>query len=212
MKKIFFNYSNESEDVKMMCNLCLHFAVLKDKVELWHKGKILPGDTIDETIHKNFNDSDAAMHLLSLSYAAEDDCMELLKEGMDQRKENIPVLLSSFDWESDTNIKQLKEKLLPHDHKPIDIHSNYNEMYTEIVRTVKREVLGIKGEVKFNTRSFYYILAAASLVAGGFVANWANSIFGNLGITLAVFSLFIIAALFTLRKIIFPTSISTSKS
>ena len=211
MKKIFFNYSDEAEDGKMMRNLCLHFSVLKDKVDLWHKGRIRPGDVVSDAMSGNLNNADAVLHLLSISYAAEDDCMGLLKEGVEQHKKNIPVLLSSFDWESVDAIKKLQEELLPHDHKPVDVHPNYNEVYTEIVQTVKKDVLGIESTNRFTDRIYYYLLAAAELIAGGFVSVWVNNIFNHLGITLAVFGLFMIAAFFTLRNIIFPTSISASK-
>lgn len=211
MKKIFFNYSDEAEDAKMMRNLCLHFSVLKGKVELWHKGKMRPGDPVNETMSSNLNDADAALHLLSISYAAEDDCMDLLEQGIQQNKKNIPVLLSSFDWQSVDSIKQLQEELLPHDHKPVDVHSNYNEVYTEIVQTVKKDILGIEGNAGFNDRGYYYALSGILLGIGFFVTRWANKEFDHLGITLGVFTLFIIAAIFILRNIIFPTSISTSK-
>jgi TIR domain len=211
MKKIFFNYSDEAEDAKMMRNLCLHFSVLKDKVDLWHKGKILPGDTVDEELSFNLNNADAVLHLLSISYAAEDDCMELLDQGIKQDKNNIPVLLSSFDWQSVDPIKQLEEKLLPQDHKPVDVHPNYNEVYTEIVQTVKKDVLGMEGKAGSGGRIFYYILSALILAVGSLVTIWANNIFNHLGITLGVFALFVISAFLTIRKIIFPTSISTSK-
>jgi hypothetical protein len=211
MKKIFFNYSDEAEDAKMMRNLCLHFSVLKDKVDLWHKGRILPGDTVNETQSVNLNNADAVMHLLSISYAAEDDCMKLLDQGVQQHKKNIPVLLSSFDWESVDAINKLREDLLPHDHKPVDVHPNYNEVYTEIVQTVKKDVLGIETKAGPNGRMFYYVLSGLILVVGSVVTIGTKSFFDNLGITLGIFALFIIAAIFTLRHIIFPTNISTSK-
>jgi hypothetical protein len=211
MKKIFFNYSNDSEDGKMMRNLSLHFSVLKDKVDLWHKGKLLPGDTVDEALSDNLNNSDAVLHLLSISYAAEEDCMELLEQGIEKQKKNIPVLLSSFDWQSVDAINKLEDELLPQDHQPVDTHANYNEIYTEIVQTVRSEVLGVKSKGRPNDRLYYYILATLILAAGAGISLWANSIFDHLGITIGVFSLSVIGALFTLRHIIFPTSVSTSK-
>ena len=211
MKKIFFNNSDEAEDAKMMRNLCLHFSVLKDKVDLWHKGKILPGDTVNETLSTNLNNADAVLHLLSISYTAEDDCMKLLGQGIKQDKNNIPVLLSSFDWESVEEIKKLQEKLLPHDHKAVDVHPNYNEVYTEIVQTVKKDVLGIETKAGSNGRMFYYVLAGLILVVGTGATILTKDSIDNWGITAGLFSLFIIAAFFTIRKIIFPTSISTSK-
>ncbi len=211
MKKIFFNYSADPDDGKMMRNLCLHFSVLKNNVELWHKGKILPGDVIEESLRKNLDDSDLALHLLSISYAAEDQCVSLLEEGIVNHKKNVPVLLSSFDWQSMDSIRQLENELLPGDHKPVDTHPNYNEIYTEIVIAVKQDLLGIDTKTGTTDRLYFYLLAGVLLTVGSVLAYWANGLFNNLGITLMVFAMFVFAAVFILRKIIFPTSVSTSK-
>jgi hypothetical protein len=137
--------------------------------------------------------------------------MELLKQGIKQDKNNIPVLLSSFDWESVDPIKKLEEKLLPQDHKPVDVHPNYNEVYTEIVQSVKKDVLGIETKTGSNGRMIYYVLSGLILLIGSVLSLSTKDFFNNPGITLGIFGLFIIAAFFTIRKIIFPISISTSK-
>lgn len=212
MKKIFFNYADEAEDKKMMCNLCLHFAVLKNDLELWHKGKILPGDVVNDSLSRNFKDSDAALHLLSISYATEDQCVNLLNQGIQLHKKNIPVLLSSFDWESLKPVQELKDELLPEDHQPIDTHQNSNAAYTGIVRAVKKEVLGIESNEPENERPFYYMVAALALLTGVGVSVWMQKELEHIGLTLGVFSLFILTALFALRKIIYPTTVSTLKT
>lgn len=211
MKKIFFNYSADPEDAKMMRNLCLHFSVLKNKVELWHKGKIMPGDVIEESLRRNLDDSDLALHLLSISYVTEDQCVSLLEEGMEHQIKNVPVLLSSFDWQSMDSIRQLENELLPGDHKPVDTHPDYNKIYTEIVVAVKKDLLGIDTKTGNTDRLYFYLLAGVMLAVGSALAFWANNLFGKLGITLMVFAMFVFAAVFILRKIIFPTSVSTSK-
>jgi len=211
VKKIFFNYADQKEDTEMMQNLCLFFAVLKDKVLLWHKDKILPGDVRKDALNKNLDDSDAAIHLLSNSYENEPGCKEILNRSLQQNKKNIPVLISTFPWEMDNTLLQLKNDLLPHDKKPVNSNSKPEVVYTEIVRSVKKDLLGDETKLSFNDRWYYYILAAIALAAGFFAAYWTNDIFNSLTITLLVFLLFAVTALFILRKIIFPTSVTTYK-
>ncbi|MEP6675098.1 MAG: TIR domain-containing protein [Ferruginibacter sp.] len=211
MKKIFFNYSGQQDDVVMMTNLSLHFAVMKDRVSLWHKGKILAGEVIKDALDKNLEDSDAAVHLLSINYVAEDDCMELLQHSIEQHKKNIPVLLTSFDWQAEKTISALKDEFLPLDHEPVDTHRNFNVVYTEIVQTVRRDIFGDETAVKFDHRNHYWLLAGVVLVIGFFAALWMDNLFDSISIALLSFMLFGIAALFILRKTIFPTSVSTTK-
>ena len=211
MKKIFFNYSGQEQDVVMMTNLSLHFAVMKDRLSLWHKGKIVAGEEIKTALDKNLADADATIHLLSINYVTENDCMEVLQHSIEQHKKNIPVLLSSFDWESDKTLSKMEDEILPLDHQPVDVHPNFNAVYTEIVQSVRRDIFGDDRPVKFNHRGHYLLLAGLLLVAGLFAAWFTNNAFGSIIISLLSFTLFVIAALFVLRKIIFPTSVSTNK-
>ena len=212
VKKIFFNYSDQAEDVVMMKNLCLHFAVLKDKVSLWHKEKIIPGDDRKKLVEKNLAESSAAVHLLSIAYETQDDCTDILQRCISEHKKNIPVLLSSFDWESDDALVKMKDELLPQDHQPVDTHANFNAVYTEIVQRVKNDLFNDNSKIKFNQRGFYFALAGLVLIAGFFVSLWVNTIFDSISIALLTCCMFIICSLFVLRKIFFPVSVSTSKS
>ena len=211
VKKIFFNYADDEEDIKITQDLCLYFAVLKDKVSLWHKDKIMPGDVIKDALHKNLDDADAAVHILSVAYENENDCKEILDKSILQNKKNIPVLVSTFPWEFDDAIVKLKAELLPHDHKPVDLHTNTHVVYTEIVYSVKNKLFGAGPNLQFNQRGYYYLLAGIALAAGFIAAFFANDIFGSLAVSLLAFTMFACTALFILRKIIFPTSVSTSK-
>ena len=211
MVKIFFNYADQKDDTAIMEDLYLFFSVLKDKIFLWHKAKILPGDDIKDALNKNLDDSDATVHLLSNSYENEAGCKEILNRSIQQNKKNIPVLLSTFPWELDEKLVQLKKDFLPPDHVPIDLQPNKKVTYTQIVRSVNKDLLGNHAEVSFNDRWFYFLLSAVALLAGFFAAYWANNIFGSLAVVLLVFLLFVLTALFILRKVIFPTSVLTNK-
>lgn len=211
MKKIFFNYSGEEKEIIMTNNLCLHFVVLKDKISIWHKGKIFPGDVVKDELEKNLEDSQAAVHLLSAAYENDDDCTDILQRSLEGNKKNIPVLLTSFDWESDAKLLPLKAAMLPQDKRAVDLHPNQNLVYTEIVKSVKKDLLGDDSKLSFNDRGYYFILAAIALLVG-FVAAWyTNVLFGSFTISLLVFLLFVAAALFVIRKIIFPVSVTTYK-
>ena len=211
-KKIFFNYSSSEKDTVMLTNLCLHFAVLRDKVSLWHKGKLIPGDDIKVTMEKNLDDSNAAVHLLSINYETEADCTDIMQRSISLHKKNVPVLISYFDWESDDTLTQLKEALLPHDHEPVDAHPNFDKVYTEIVQSVKNDLFNDSTRISFNQRGYYYLLAGIALVAGICTSVWVNNEFDSILVTLLVFAMFLITSLFILRKIFFPVSVSTNKS
>jgi hypothetical protein len=180
-------------------------------VSLWHKEKIIPGDDIKKTVEKNLDESTAAVHLLSIAYETEEDCTDILQRCISQHKKNIPVLLSSFDWESDNTLVQMKDEILPHDHQPVDTHPNFNMVYTEIVQAVKNDLFNDNSKIRFNQRGFYFALAGLVLVAGFFISLWANNVFNSILITLLVFGMFVVTAFFVLRKIFFPVSVSTSK-
>ncbi len=210
MKKIFFNSSSQVEDTKTTEDLCLFFAVLKDKVSLWHKDKIIPGDDRKLSLNKNLDDSDVAIHLLSNDYENEPVCAEIMNKSIEQHKKNIPVLVSTFPWELDDILLQLKKELMPHDLVPLNRQPNREIIYTEIVKNVNNELLG-GSKISFNDRWYYILLAAIACIAGFFAAFYANDIFGSLTIALLVFLMFIFTALFILRKIIHPVSVSTNK-
>lgn len=210
-KKIFFNYAGDEEDIKMTQDLCLYFAVLKDRVSIWHKDKIMPGDVIKDALIRNLENADAAVHILSNAYENEENCREILARSIQLNKKNIPVLISSFPWEFDETLVTLKEELLPRDLKPVDLHNNIHVVFTEIVRSVKDKLFGVDVKLRLNERSFYYLLAGFALVAGFVASFFTYHIFGSLAITLLTFLMFICTALFILRKIIFPTSVSTNK-
>ena len=212
MKKIFFNSSSQEEDIKAADDLCLFFAVLKDKVSLWHKDKIMPGDDRNIALDQNLNDSDVAIHLLSNAYENEPLCAEIMSKSIEQHKKNIPVLVSTFPWELDDTLVQLKEEFVPHDLVPLSRRTDDDKraVYTGIVKDVNNELLGA-GKISFNDRGYYFLLSGIALVAGFFAAWYTNDIFGSLTMTLLVFLMFIFVALFIVRKVIHPTSVSTYK-
>ena len=210
-KILFLNYADSHpDDVKMFNNLSLHLSILKDKVESWSKGRIIAGEVKDEIINQNFKKADAIIHLLSVHFENEKQCLALLENSIKEDKKIIPILISSFDWESDSLLKNLQDKLLPENKEPVDSFKNNNEILTDIVKLIRAEILGEKvSDKRKSDRGFYYILSAIVFLAGCAATYWIHTTFGQLSISIMVFLMFCCVVLFVLRKILFPTNISS---
>lgn len=211
-KKIFFCYSDNESDQRQFTNLCLHFSVLQDKAEFWYKSKLKGGDDVDEITQKKVAESDVFLHLLSVHYLNDADCKKQFESSVSNKKVLIPVLLSSFDWQSDENLKKLSEEILPEDKKAIDLHPNFNEVCTEIVQNVRKVVFEeIVPKKSNNSRAFYWILASIILVIGGLASIFVYNLFKDFIIPIIVFLMFVSIDLLILRNLIFPTNISSLK-
>lgn len=213
-KKIFFTYSEK--DKIQFNNLCLHFSVLQDKAEFWYKAKLEAGDNMQEQIDKKLSESDIFLHLLSVHYANDyqndPTCKKQFDYSVSGNKTLIPVLLSSFDWQSDANFSKLGDEILPEDKRPVDLHENFNEVCTEIVQNVKHVVYGEKSAPKnSNSRAFYWILAAIVLLIGSLTSVYVYKLFSDWILPVIVFLMFVSIDLLILRRLLFPTNISSVK-
>src|SRR5688572_4588524 len=159
-KKLFLNYANSHpDDIALFKNLALHLSIIKDKIDPWFKRKILAGEVRDDVIHANLKDADAVIHLLSIHFENEAQCVELLKNSIRDNKKNIPILISYFDWESDVVLVSLKDEILPRDGNPIDAYPNSNKILAAVVKKVRSEIFNEDySDKKMSTRNFYYIL------------------------------------------------------
>ena len=209
-KKIFFTYSDP--DKTQFNNLCLHFSVLQDKAELWYKDKLLGGDNTDESIKQKLSESDILLHLLSAYSANDTACNQQIEYSVSAQKKIIPVLLSSYAWQSDHNFNRFKDDILPIDKEPIDLHKNFNEVCTEIVQDIKQSVFGEKVSNKnTSSRAFYWILGSLVLVIGILTSVYVYKLFDDWIIPVIVFLMFVSIDLLILRKLLFPTNISSLK-
>jgi hypothetical protein len=212
-KILFLNYADNSpDDVKMFHNLSLHLSILKDKVEAWSKAKIMAGEVKEEIINANIKNADAVIHLLSVHFENENQCLKLLETSILEKKKIIPILISSFDWESDESLAHLKNEMLPEDKKPIDSYNNPNEVFTEIVKSIRVEVFGDSiPEPPKSDRNFYYILATIVFLIGCSATWWVYTTFHKISISVMVFLMFCCIILLVVRKVLFPTNISSIK-
>ncbi len=212
-KILFLNYADShADDVKMFNNLSLHLSILQDKVEAWSKTKIMGGEVKEDVINANFENADAVIHLLSVHFGTENQCLKLLEKSINENKKIIPILISSFDWESDPSLANLKDEMLPEDKKPVDTYNNNNAILTEIVKLIRVEVFGDSvPEPRKSDRAFYYILAAIVFLTGCTATWWVYFTFNKISICIMVFLMFCCIILFVLRKVLFPTNISSIK-
>jgi TIR domain len=209
-KKIFFTYSET--DKTQFNNLCLHFSVLQDKAEFWYEDKLTGGDNRQEVIDQKLSESDIFLHLLSVHYLDDADCKKQFDYALSSNRTLIPILLSSFDWQSDKNFNRLKDELLPEDKRPVDLHENFNEVCTEIVQHVKYAVYGEKvAQKNKSSRAFYWILAFIVLLIGSLTSVYVYKLFDDWMIPVIVFLMFVSIDLLILRKLLFPTNISSLK-
>ena len=212
-KKLFLNYANSHpDDIALFNSLALHLSILKDKIDPWFKGKILAGEVRDDVIHANLKDADAVIHLLSIHFENEAQCVELLKNSVRDKKKNFPILISSFDWESDLVLMSLKDEILPKDGKPIDAYPNSNEILTNVVKMVRSEIFDEEySDTKNSSRNFYYILAGILFLIGGIASFWVFTNLNDISLSIITFLMTCCIILFVLRKVVFPTNISALK-
>jgi TIR domain len=209
-KKIFFTYSDT--DKTQFNNLCLHFSVLQDKAEFWYKDKLLSGDDVEEVTKQQLSESDILLHLLSVYSANDTACKKQIEYSVAADKKVIPVLLSSYDWKTDHTFSRFEDHILPEDKQPIDLHQNFNAVCTEIVQDIKQSVFGEKVSRKNNnSRTFYWILASVVLLIGIFTSIAVYNFFSDWIISGIAFLLFVCIDLLILRRLLFPTNISSLK-
>jgi hypothetical protein len=210
-KKLFLNYSDsDPDDRRIYQNLRLHLSPVSGRIEAWSPSNIAPGEEITNTIQTNFTNADAVIHLLSIHFENETQCVDLLKKSVESRKTNIPVLISSFDWESDPLLTNLKKEILPSHDSPVDTFTNQDQVFTSIIKAIRREVLGDDTPFEMKSdRRFYYVLSGIVLALGVVATLWVQATFAQLYISLMVFLMFCCIILFTLRKVVFPTNISS---
>jgi|SRR5687767_5801682 len=212
-KKLFLNYANSHpDDVAHFNNLSLHLSILKDKVETWFKEKTLAGDVKEDAIRENLKNADAVIHLLSIHFENEAQCVELLKNSIRDNKKNIPILISYFDWESDVVLVSLKDEILPRDGNPIDAYPNSNKILAAVVKKVRSEIFNEDySDKKMSTRNFYYILAGVIFLTGVAGTVWVYTTVDDPLLSLITFLMTCCIIFFVLRKVVVPTNISALK-
>ncbi|MBF0168813.1 MAG: toll/interleukin-1 receptor domain-containing protein [Alphaproteobacteria bacterium] len=145
MFNIFISYSHKDEDIKNM--LVRHLEPLKKLklVNIWHDGKISPGEDLGKKIGTEINKAHVILLIISIDYINSKYCYDVeLEEAIDRHVKGesrvIPIIARNCYWKH-TPFSTLLA--LPKDGRPIaswpphDIDS----VYTEIVTSLKDAIV-----------------------------------------------------------------------
>lgn len=149
--RIFISYSHN--DLKYKKELLTHLKSLEltHNVNVWHDGKILPGDTIDVEILKQLVISDVVLLLVSPNFLSSFYCIDIeLNKALQRHDEGkcivVPIILSESVIDDSISFSKLMR--VPEDGKPIQKFKPQNNGYVNAVARIKQMI-----DAKFvNTR------------------------------------------------------------
>ena len=217
MKKIFFAYSDDTEDVGLYKELKQHFTAyarqgflsIIDKDELFRTS----GDL--EKTNELLRNSDFAIPLLSIDYLNSNECLKLLDDARASKKPIIPILLRACEWEEVAELRDLHGNILPDkDQSVVQLISSNKTgdvIFSGIAKRVKAVIFDDdlkkleEAQMSGNSRAFYYILAGIVLVIGGLASATAYSRLSDWKIASIIFLMFVVVALLALKNVLFPT-------
>ncbi len=214
-KKIFFSYSNHSDDLELYDKINKHFTAyskygllaIVDKNEIFRSS----GDNAD--IKEIQNTTDITIPLLSVDYVNDEECIKQLDNAASSDKMIIPVLLRDFDWEAFQKINQYRKTMLPDDLTSVENHittdQNDDTIFKEIAQRVKGIVLPEIGEISIqhSTGIFYYIIATIVLVIGLLGSWFIYDQYNDYRISIAAFLMSAIIAMLALKNVLFPNKV-----
>lgn len=221
-KKIFFSYSNHTEDLELYSRINKHFAAyagigllgIIDKKEIFK----LTADR--NKVIEILKTTDITIPLLSIDYVNDQECISQLESAGGENKIIIPVLLRDFDWQAFNQISRYQEKMLPNDRTPVENHisrdSNDDTVFKEIAQQVKAVIFPeIKNlEVKRSSNTFYYVIAGLVFVIGIVASVIVYNLTGGLDqlqrILFTVLSLLMFSciSLIALKNVLFPNKLN----
>ena len=214
-KKIFFSYSNQTEDLELYKKINKHFAAyagigllgIIDRAELFR----LTGDKA--AINEILKSSDITIPLLSIDYINDEECLQQLDIAASSQMRIIPVLLRDFDWEAFQKITQYKKQMLPNDLTSVENHisagNNDDTVFKEIAQNVKAIIFPEIGNllIQKSSHTFYYIIASIVLIIGMLAAWFIYDQQGDYRISIAAFLMSAVIAMVALKNVLFPNKI-----
>lgn len=139
--KIFISYSHHDEQV--VERLITHMAALRREglVQAWYDRKISAGETLDDEIFRELEESDIVLLIVSADFINSDYCYEReLKRALEKAKAGelivIPVIAEACDWHS--TLGQLKA--IPKDGKPVSEWQSQNTALLLVVQEIRQIV------------------------------------------------------------------------
>ena len=214
-KKIFFSYSNQTEDLELYKKINKHFAAyagigllgIIDRAELFR----LTGDKA--AINEILKSSDITIPLLSIDYINDEECLLQLDIAASSQMRIIPVLLRDFDWEAFQKITLYKKQMLPNDLTSVENHisagNNDDTVFKEIAQHVKAIIFPEIGKliIQKSSHTFYYIIATIVLIIGMLAAWFIYDQNGDYRISIAAFLMSVVIAMVALKNVLFPNKI-----
>lgn len=217
-KHIFFSYSDYSKDKELYSLLNRHFSsyVRKKLISIIDKDSIFSSTASKEGAFEFLKKADLAVPLISADYLANEECFQLLKTAIAEKKDIIPVLIRDVDLDSDDELKILRNKILPEDGKSILEHFDNKEDDDIILVAVSKRIKDAafkelsSVEIRSDSNIFYYILAFLILGLGTTASLFVWNHLHDLTISIFVFLLFLCIVFFALKHVLFPTSFKRS--
>lgn len=219
-KKIFFSYSNHSEDLDLYNKINKHFAAYSsigllgiiDKKEIFRI--TADKDQALELLKK----ADITIPLLSIDYVNDEECLQQLDSAENNHVKIVPILLRDFDWQAFHKINQYKKEMLPGGQTPVENlldSTNDDTVFKEIAQSVKAMILPeINGlELQKTPHTFYYIISSLVLVIGIIASVIVYQQTVELGstqqllFTTLCFLMFACIGLIALKNVLFPNKV-----
>jgi len=222
MKKIFFAYSDESEDINLYKELKLHFNPYAKKgiLTIIDKDELFRISSSKEKAIEQLQTSDFAVPLLSIDYLNNEECLKLLEAAAVSNKPIIPVLLRACEWTEVERLKTLEKTLLPNDQQPVAQHISAeggdDKILSGIAKTGKaimfKDDLEKLNEIpiKQTPKLFYYILAGIVFLIGVMGAFISYSFWGDWKISIIYVLMFAAIAMLPLKNVWIPTKFKTN--
>jgi hypothetical protein len=217
MKKVFFAYSDDTEDIGLYKELKQHFTAYARQgfLSIIDKDELFRISGNKEKTNELLQNSDFTIPLLSIDYLNSDECLKLLDAAKASQKPIIPILLRACEWEEIDKLKDLGGNILPDKEQSvaqlISSDRTGDVIFSGIARKVKavifnddlKKLEGIK--VTGGSKTFYYILASIVLLIGGLASAISYSRLMDWKISAVIFLMFVVVALLALKNILFPT-------
>ena len=220
-KKVFFSYSQDTDDLKIMEELNPHLLNYSKKglIEILDRNKLNLAIGDPEGVKKEMSTAQLAVQFISVDYLNDDQCIQLLQTAQENKITILPILLRECDWESDNTIKQLGDLIFPDKDTPVAKfllqESNKDEILTKLANKLKSKIFPELAHVEMKKGSglFSYILSGLVILCGIVGVYLIRNMEGQnkfvfIGI---IITMTILLCLVSLRDVFFPTHYKINK-
>jgi len=140
MASVFVSYSHKDEVLRDEFEVHLSMLKREKAISVWHDRRMLPGDTIDETISGYLADAEIIILLVSPDFLDSYYCYEKeMLAALEQHEQGISrvitVILRPCDWESAPFSGAL---VAPTDGKPVTKWPSSDDAFLDIVKSIRR--------------------------------------------------------------------------